>query len=67
MLRSVGMVIIGEITPSSPPKRAPPGLSLERLEALVEEAVAAHRVVAATQRPLDEVARFLGGRLTGKK
>jgi ATP-dependent Lhr-like helicase len=60
-LRSVQFVIIDEIHALAPTKRgAHLALSLERLEAI------AHRPpqrigLSATQRPLDEIARFLGG------
>jgi ATP-dependent Lhr-like helicase len=60
-LRSVHTVIIDEIHALAPTKRgAHLALSLERLSALcVEEP---QRVgLSATARPLDEVARFLGG------
>jgi ATP-dependent Lhr-like helicase len=67
VLRSVDTVIIDEIHALVPTKRgAHLALSLERLEALAERPI--QRIgLSATQRPLDEVARFLGGRLTGKK
>jgi ATP-dependent Lhr-like helicase len=61
VLRSVDTVIVDEIHALVPTKRgAHLALSLERLEAI------AHRPpqrigLSATQRPLDEVARFLGG------
>lgn len=60
-LRSVETVIIDEIHALVPTKRgAHLALSLERLEALCD-----HRIqrigLSATQRPLEEVARFLGG------
>ncbi|HZB26787.1 MAG TPA: DEAD/DEAH box helicase, partial [Vicinamibacterales bacterium] len=60
-LRSVDTVIVDEIHALVPTKRgAHLALSLERLERL-----AGHRLqrigLSATQRPLDEVARFLGG------
>ena len=60
-LRSVQTVIIDEIHALVPTKRgAHLALSLERLEALVGRPL--QRVgLSATQRPLDEVARFLGG------
>ncbi len=60
-LRSVRWVIVDEIHSVAPTKRgAHLALSLERLEAI------AHRPpqrigLSATQRPLDEIARFLGG------
>jgi ATP-dependent Lhr-like helicase len=61
-LRSVETVIVDEIHALVPTKRgAHLALSLERMAALA----AAHPVqrigLSATQRPLDEVARFLGG------
>jgi ATP-dependent Lhr-like helicase len=64
-LRSVETVIIDEIHALVPTKRgAHLALSLERLEALVR-ASGRGRVqrigLSATQRPLEEVARFLGG------
>ncbi|SEB65484.1 ATP dependent helicase, Lhr family [Terriglobus roseus] len=60
-LRTVETVIIDEIHALVPTKRgAHMALSLERLEAL-----AGHKIqrigLSATQRPLEEVARFLGG------
>jgi len=60
-LRSIDTVIVDEIHALVGTKRgAHLALSLERLEAL-----AGHRIqrigLSATQRPLDEVARFLGG------
>jgi Lhr-like helicases len=60
-LRTVDTVIIDEIHALVPTKRgAHMALSLERLEALTK-----HRIqrigLSATQRPLEEVARFLGG------
>ena len=60
-LRSVDTVIIDEIHALVPTKRgAHLALSLERLEALCERSP--QRIgLSATQRPLDEVARFLGG------
>ena len=62
-LRSVDTVIIDEIHALVPTKRgAHLALSLERLQALVGEDRAVQRIgLSATQRPLDEVARFLGG------
>jgi ATP-dependent helicase Lhr and Lhr-like helicase len=61
-LRSVDTVIIDEIHALVPTKRgAHLALSLERLEHL---GAATQRIgLSATQRPLDEVARFLGGTL----
>src|ERR1700758_4385768 len=60
-LRTVDTVIIDEIHALVPTKRgAHLALSLERLEALVEKPL--QRIgLSATQRPLEEVARFLGG------
>ncbi len=60
-LRSVETVIIDEIHALVPTKRgAHMALSLERLEALTGKRV--QRIgLSATQRPLEEVARFLGG------
>lgn len=60
-LRSVETVIIDEIHALVSTKRgAHLALSLERLEMLVHKPV--QRIgLSATQRPLDEVARFLGG------
>ncbi len=60
-LRSVETVIIDEIHALVPTKRgAHMALSLERLEALCGHSL--QRIgLSATQRPLEEVARFLGG------
>jgi ATP-dependent Lhr-like helicase len=60
-LRSIDTVIIDEIHALVPTKRgAHLALSLERLAALCERPL--QRIgLSATQRPLDEVARFLGG------
>jgi len=60
-LRSVDTVIVDEIHALVPTKRgAHMALSLERLEAIC--AAPPQRIgLSATQRPLDEVARFLGG------
>jgi ATP-dependent Lhr-like helicase len=60
-LRSIDTVIVDEIHALVPTKRgAHLALSLERLEALCEKSP--QRIgLSATQRPLDEVARFLGG------
>lgn len=60
-LRSVDTVIIDEIHALVPTKRgAHLMLSIERLEALTGRPL--QRIgLSATQRPLDEVARFLGG------
>ena len=64
-LRTVETVIVDEIHALVPTKRgAHLALSLERLEALVH-ASSSRRLqrigLSATQRPLEEVARFLGG------
>ena len=61
VLRGVQTVIIDEIHALVPTKRgAHLALSLERLSMLCEEEP--QRIgLSATQRPLDEVARFLGG------
>jgi ATP-dependent Lhr-like helicase len=61
ILRSVQTVIIDEIHALAPTKRgAHLMLSLERLEAIADSPP--QRVgLSATQRPLDEIARFLGG------
>jgi ATP-dependent Lhr-like helicase len=60
-LHSVETVIIDEIHALVPTKRgAHLALSLERLEALTKRRI--QRIgLSATQRPLEEVARFLGG------
>jgi len=60
-LRSVECVIIDEIHALAPTKRgAHMALSLERLEAVCDRPF--QRIgLSATQRPLDEIARFLGG------
>ncbi len=60
-LRTVDTVIIDEIHALVPTKRgAHLALSLERLEALGKKPL--QRIgLSATQRPLEEVARFLGG------
>jgi ATP-dependent Lhr-like helicase len=60
-LRAIDTVIVDEIHALVPTKRGVHlALSLERLDALV--ATPPQRVgLSATQRPLDEVARFLGG------
>ena len=63
-LRSVETVIVDEIHALVPSKRgAHMALSLERLEAMVnQEGRRLQRIgLSATQRPLEEVARFLGG------
>jgi ATP-dependent Lhr-like helicase len=60
-LRSIETVIIDEIHALVPTKRgAHLALSVERLQALVGKPI--QRIgLSATQRPLEEVARFLGG------
>jgi ATP-dependent Lhr-like helicase len=60
-LRSIDTIIIDEIHALVPTKRgAHLALSLERLEQLCDQPP--QRIgLSATQRPLDEVARFLGG------
>src|SRR5205823_11843864 len=62
ILRSVEYVVVDEIHAVAGTKRgAHLALSLERLERLTEKAP--QRIgLSATQRPLDEIARFLGGR-----
>ncbi len=65
-LRTVETVIIDEIHALVPSKRgAHMAMSLERLEALVAVSRPGARLqrigLSATQRPLEEVARFLGG------
>jgi ATP-dependent Lhr-like helicase len=61
ILRSVRWVIVDEIHALAATKRgAHLALSLERLEAITPEPP--QRIgLSATQRPLDEIARFLGG------
>jgi ATP-dependent Lhr-like helicase len=61
MLRSVETVIVDEIHALAPTKRGSHlALSLERLEELTGRPL--QRIgLSATQRPLEEVARFLGG------
>jgi ATP-dependent Lhr-like helicase len=60
-LRSIDTIVIDEIHALVPTKRgAHLALSLERLEAICRRSP--QRIgLSATQRPLDEVARFLGG------
>jgi ATP-dependent Lhr-like helicase len=60
-LRTVETIIVDEIHALVPTKRgAHLALTLERLEALTERRL--QRIgLSATQRPLEEVARFLGG------
>ena len=62
-LATIDTVIIDEIHALVPGKRgAHLALSLERLEALRQSKTPLQRIgLSATQRPLDEVARFLGG------
>ncbi len=63
-LRAVDTVIVDEIHALVPTKRgAHLSLSLERLEAIRPNGAAPLQRIglSATQRPLDEVARFLGG------
>ncbi|MBK5290004.1 MAG: DEAD/DEAH box helicase, partial [Acidimicrobiia bacterium] len=64
-LRDVRYVIVDEIHAVAGTKRgAHLALSLERLEAITKEPP--QRIgLSATQRPLDEIARFLGGRSDG--
>src|SRR5580765_4068077 len=61
-LRGIETVIVDEIHALAPTKRgAHKALSLERLEAITDRPF--QRIgLSATQRPLDEIARFLGGR-----
>ncbi|HMK12118.1 MAG TPA: DEAD/DEAH box helicase, partial [Acidimicrobiales bacterium] len=61
-LRGVEAVIVDEIHALAPTKRgAHLALSLERLEEITERPF--QRIgLSATQRPLEEIARFLGGR-----
>jgi len=65
-LRHVETVVIDEIHALAPTKRGSHlALSLERLEALTE--APPQRIgLSATQRPLDEIARFLGGQAEGR-
>lgn len=65
-LRSVETVIVDEIHALVPTKRgAHLALSLERLEQFCGRRL--QRIgLSATQRPLEEVARFLGGALSGE-
>ncbi|HUR47904.1 MAG TPA: DEAD/DEAH box helicase [Acidimicrobiales bacterium] len=66
MLTSVDHVIVDEVHAIAPTKRGTHmALSLERLERLRHQAgrPSPQRIgLSATQRPLDEIARFLGGR-----
>jgi ATP-dependent Lhr-like helicase len=69
-LRFVDTVILDEIHALVPTKRgAHLAVSLERLDAIRSpEAPPMQRIgLSATQRPLDEVARFLGGTAAGKR
>src|SRR5512146_2176952 len=65
-LRSIETVIVDEIHALAPSKRGSHlALSLERLEALCGRRL--QRIgLSATQRPLDEVAHFLGGAETAR-
>src|SRR5260221_3949679 len=65
-LRSIDTIIVDEIHALVPTKRgAHLAISLERLEAICDRAP--QRIgLSATQRPLDEVARFLGGADVGR-
>ena len=60
-LRSVEVIVIDEIHALIPTKRGSHlALSIERLQHLVEKPI--QRIgLSATQRPLEEVARYLGG------
>src|SRR3954452_13240047 len=66
-LRSIDTIIVDEIHALVPTKRgAHMALSIERLEAIC--ATPPQRIgLSATQRPLDEVARFLGGAESARK
>jgi ATP-dependent Lhr-like helicase len=66
VLKTVRQVIVDEIHSVAATKRGTHlALSLERLERLTPEPP--QRIgLSATQRPLDELARFLGGRAGGK-
>ncbi|MBS1854056.1 MAG: DEAD/DEAH box helicase [Acidobacteria bacterium] len=66
VLRSIESVIVDEIHALAPTKRGSHlALSLERLEELCERPL--QRIgLSATQRPLDEVARFLGGAMDAR-
>ncbi len=65
-LRSVDAVIVDEIHALAATKRgAHLALSLERLEEITDKPF--QRIgLSATQRPLDEIARFLGGSVDGQ-
>ncbi len=66
-LRGVETVIVDEVHAVAGTKRgAHLAVSLERLDALLDEARPADRAVSATVRPLEEVARFLGGQRAGR-
>ena len=61
-LRGVETVIVDEVHALVPTKRgAHLALSLERLQAICDRRPLQRIGLSATQRPLDEVARFLGG------
>ena len=66
-LRAIDTVIIDEIHALVPTKRgAHLALSLERLETLVGSTHTIQRIgLSATQRPLEEIARYLGGAIVG--
>ena len=66
-LRAIDTIIVDEIHALVPTKRgAHLALSIERLEAIVRRPL--QRLgLSATQRPLDEVARFLGGALSSAR
>jgi ATP-dependent Lhr-like helicase len=67
-LRSIDTVIIDEIHALVPTKRgAHLAVSLERLEELTAPHGVQRIGLSATQRPLDEVARFLGGSQSSRK
>ncbi len=67
-LRSVETVIIDEIHALVSTKRgAHLALSLERLERIARKPPLQRIGLSATQRPLDEVARYLGGAVTAKR
>lgn len=69
MLASVETVIVDEIHALVATKRgAHLALSLERAEHLADTSRALQRIgLSATQRPLEEVARYLGGRGPGER
>ncbi|HSC28368.1 MAG TPA: DEAD/DEAH box helicase, partial [Vicinamibacterales bacterium] len=68
-LRSIDTIIIDEIHALVPTKRgAHLALSIERLEALRSPGRVLQRIgLSATQRPLEEVARFLAGKEQGRR